>query len=190
MTDTINNWPFSFYRIFIGVFFGTLTMLMTSIMSPSGNILSASLATLFLSYVIWTMSQVNSMDIIKKTDDIHAVGAFIQFGVIVIVLLSIPPTMMEEGNDSEKDSGNTEESGKGSDVGVWGHSSRMQSGFMLVMVLILTHVLSLWVHSESMSTNLFWYRLGEGVLTVILYQYALYREGASTQDPDDDDDDY
>ena len=174
MMDTVSDWQVSVHRVFIGVFVGMLMMLAMSILNEAGNILSSGMTSLFLSYIVYSMSQVNSMETMKENDSVNARGALVQFAVILIILLSIPPTMADDNGAAEgTDKGET--GGSGNEM--FGQSSKVQSSVMVVMLLILTHVLQLWIDLKSVSVNLFWYRLGEGVLTVVLYQYGVYRAG-------------
>ena len=193
MMESTNNWPISVYWVFGWIMIGMILIFITAISTESGTIVQTSMISLFLSYIIYCSSQVISKELIANNNlSSNTTNWILQSAVVLIVLISIPPTMhdldqikinkvqynYEMKSDSEKNENEIKT--------VFGKSTRLQSLIMTILVLLLTHVFQLWIDFKSLSVNLFWYRICEAVLSVLLYLFTMWRE----QNQSDTDYDY
>jgi len=134
---------------------------------------------------MYSASQITSTELIINNNlSANTTNFLLQCAVVLIILLSIPPTMHDLDRmeiNKYKNNYETEEDYKKNEdesqnQSIFGKSTRLQSLVMAVLVLLLTHVFQLWIELKSLSINLFWYRMAEAVLSVMLYLYIMWRE--------------
>eukprot|EP01083_Nonionella_stella_P251482 867633_1 len=192
MMESTNHWPLSVYYVIGWIVFGMILLFLTAWHCTSGTIVQTAMISLFLSYIIYSTSQttIASIDIMTNTDTLskNTTNFLLQCAVVLIILLSIPPTMHDldemEANKI-KHSYETEEDfndNKGRIKHIFGDSTRIQCLIMMILVLLLTHVFMLWINFKTLSVNLFWYRIAETALSIILYLFVMWKEENTAND--------
>jgi len=183
MMESTNDWPISVYWVFGWLLIGMIFCVMTAISTTEGTIVQTAMISLFLSYIIYCSSQVTSKELIANNNlSANTTNWLLQSAVVLLVLLSIPPTMHDldqiEINKVKYNYEMKEDFEKNEDQikTVFGKSTRLQSLIMAILVLLLTHVFQLWIDFKSLSVNLFWYRICEAVLSVLLYLFVMWRD--------------
>ena len=146
--ESTQHWQISVDWMFIGISIGNIFIFLTAMYCDSGSVIQSALISLFLSYILFSVS----------SSDSHLL---LQVAVVLIILLSIPPTMPQNENENES---------------IFGKSTRLQSLIMALLVMLLTHVFMLWMDLKSLSVNMFWYRMFQAVLSVIAYLFILWKE--------------
>ena len=183
MMESTNDWPISVYWTFLFLFIGMIIIFFIAISTPNGTIVQTAIISLFLSYIMFCASQVTSKELIASNNlSANTTNWLLQSSVVLIVLLSIPPTMHDlDQIEVNKIKYNYEmkedfEKNEHQIKTIFGKSTRLQSLIMAILVLLLTHVFQLWIDFKSLSVNLFWYRICEAVISLLLYLYVMLRD--------------
>ena len=104
-------------------------------------------------------------------------GYLLQFGIILLVLLSLFPTFI---NSESKEQNN-------SWINYLKKSTRLQSFIWCILILLITHIIKIWKDKYIISVNIFWYRFAEIILSTIIYIVFIQKESKSISNDDDDD---
>eukprot|EP01084_Bolivina_argentea_P025333 47098_1 len=185
MMDSINDWPISATWIFPLLLFGMLLIFLVSLQCQDGTIVQTAMISFFLSYIMYCASQITSKELIANNNlSSNSTNFLLQCSVVLIILLSIPPTMHDLDrieinkvkNDYETEEDYLKNENEWELKSIFGKSTRLQSFIMAILVLLLTHTFQLWIDFKALSVNLFWYRMCEAVLSIILYLFVMWRD--------------